>query len=71
MTEFHEVLRNLRKERKVTQQEMADALNITQPTYNKYEKGTREPDMKTLIRIADYYGISLDLLTGRYKRNNE
>ena len=69
MTEFHEVLRSLRKEQNVTQQEIADALNITQPTYNKYEKGTREPDMKTLISIANYFKVSLDFLTGRYGSN--
>lgn len=71
MTEFHEVLRSLRKEQNVTQQEIADALNITQPTYNKYEKGTREPDMKTLISIANYFKVSLDFLTGRYGSNSE
>ena len=69
--ELNDILRNLRTKKKITQQEMAEQLNITQATYNRYEKGTREPDIKTLIKIADYYEISLDLLTGRYKRNNE
>lgn len=69
--ELNDILRNLRTKKKITQQEMAEQLNITQATYNRYEKGTREPDIKTLIKIADYYEISLDLLTGRYKRNSE
>ena len=71
MTEMQEMLRKLRKKRGLTQEQFADIIHITQEAYSNYERGTRTPDIITLIKIADYYEISLDLLTGRYKRNSE
>ncbi len=46
------------------QQEVADALGVTRSTYANYESGRRSPDIDTLMRLADVYGISLDELTG-------
>ena len=69
MTEMQEMLRKLRKKRGLTQEQFADIIHITQEAYSNYERGTRTPDIITLIKIADYYEISLDLLTGRYKRS--
>ncbi len=71
MTEMQEMLRKLRKKRGLTQEQFADIIHITQEAYSNYERGTRTPDIITLIKIADYYEISLDLLTGRYKRTGE
>ena len=65
------VLKELRETKNMKQREIASIIGVTQRTYSNYETGTREPDIETLIRIADYYGISLDMLTGRYKRNSE
>ena len=62
------VLTGLRKEKKLTQQEIADKINVSQRTYAHYEKGDREPNIETMIRLADYYKVSLDYLTGRYER---
>ncbi len=60
-------IRNLRKKRKMTQQEVADSLGVKQRSYAYYETGERKPKIKTLIRIAEFYNVSLDDLTGRNK----
>lgn len=70
MNNFHTVLKELRKESKKTQTQIAKELNLTQRTYSYYETGTREPSIDTLISIADYYKISLDILTGRYTKSD-
>ena len=55
-------LKELRKSKGLTQDELASSLNIQQQTYGKYELNKREPDIQTLCKIADYYGVSLDYL---------
>jgi transcriptional regulator with XRE-family HTH domain len=59
-------LKSLRKKRGLTQQQVADYLNVTHAAYNFYERGSREPNITTLIRLADLFDVPLDLLTGRY-----
>lgn len=66
-TNLHNVLKELRKERGITQTEVAKALKITQKTYSNYENGTRKPDIEMLLDIANYYKVSTDVLLGRYK----
>lgn len=66
---LHIVLKELRKETGKTQKEIAEVLNITDRTYGHYETGKREPNIDTIIKIADYYKISIDLLVGRYKKS--
>lgn len=66
---LHSVLKELRKESGKTQKQVAKELNITDRAYGNYETGIREPSIDILIDIADYYKISLDLLTGRYTTN--
>lgn len=66
-----EVLTGLRKEKKLSQKEIAEKMNISQRAYAHYEKGDREPSIETMIRLADYYKVSLDYLTGRYKTTTE
>lgn len=71
MKKLHNVLKELRKENGLKQKEIAEKIQITERTYSNYETGKREPDIETLIKIADYYKISLDLLTGRYSINTD
>ena len=64
---------NLRKARidmGYSQQEMADFLGISRVSYARYENGDRQPDNATLMRLADYFNVSVDYLLGRtpYKR---
>ena len=63
-------LKEIRKENKKTQQELATFLNTTHQTYSRYELETSEPTIETLCKLADYYGVSLDYLVGR-NFNNE
>ena len=62
---FNDRLRILRVERKLTQEQMAKELGIPLRSYNRLEGDGGKTHFDTLIRIADYYGVSLDWLTGR------
>lgn len=67
---FNEVLRQLRKGTIYTQEELANKLGLLRSTYAKYETGENEPDYKTLVKIANYYGVSTDALLGRNVKEN-
>lgn len=58
-------LKHLRHEKGFSQLEMAGELGIPQSTYQQYEAGINEPKFSTLIRIADYFDVSVDYLIGR------
>ncbi len=62
---FQERLIEQRKLNKVTQRQMADYLQIAQPSYIRYENGTSQPNLETLVKIADYFDVSIDYLLGR------
>ena len=55
----------LRREYNLTQKQLATMLSLKQTTYSGYERGWHEPNIETLIKIADFYGITLDRLVGR------
>lgn len=59
-----EVLKYLRKKYNVTQQELADYLQIKRNAISRYETGVRDPDYQTLVRIAKYFHVSVDYLLG-------
>ena len=58
-------LKSLRMENGVSQQQLADAVFVTQPSIHKYETQNIEPEIAILIRIADYFHTSVDYLIGR------
>ena len=58
-------LKELRKTRKISQLKLALDLNMNQNTVSRYENLEREADYETLIKIADYFDVSLDYLLGR------
>jgi transcriptional regulator with XRE-family HTH domain len=58
-------LRQVRLERKLTQEQLGKKINVTKVSVSCYEKGTRTPDMETLQRLADALEISTDFLLGR------
>ena len=60
-----ERLKACRKEKGLTQMQVAVYCDITEKAYQNYEPMTREPKLEILIRIADLYGVSLDYLVGR------
>ena len=65
-----ENIRNLREDHDKTQTELADYLNIKQTTYSKYELGKINIPIEMLIKLADFYNVSLDYLTGRDSRKS-
>lgn len=58
-------LKQLRKERKISQLKLALDLNMNQNAISRYENMEREADYETLVKIADYFGVSVDYLLGR------
>lgn len=60
-----ENIRKLRIDNGYTQNEVASYLNIKQNTYSQYEVGTLNYPVDALIRLADFYGVSVDYLLGR------
>lgn len=62
---FSERLTQLREEKGLTRQKMADDLKISRASLEYYEKGKRAPDIETLYEIAEYFDISADYLLGR------
>jgi len=62
---FSEILRDLRKEKKLTQLDVATALGITVRQYQRYESGEQTTTLENLIALADFFDVSLDYLVGR------
>lgn len=60
-----ENLRKLRIENGISQQQLGEALLVSQQSINKYENHNVEPDVQGLISIAEYFDVSLDYLVGR------
>lgn len=58
-------LRFLREKKHITQQRLAIDLDMNQNTVSRYESGKRQADYETLIKIADYFDVSLDYLLER------
>lgn len=58
-------LRELRKSKGITQEDLASELNLTQKRISRYETGENEPDFATLVRFADYFDVSVDYLLER------
>ena len=55
----------LRKEKKLTQEELSSKLHIGRSSYAHYEAAERKPGIDALINIADFHSVSLDYLVGR------
>lgn len=58
-------LKLLRKQKHMSQLSLAMKLNTIQMSISRYETGKREPDLKTLILIADFFDVSIDYLLER------
>ncbi len=62
---FGERLKELRRNNKLTQQELANILKVSASTIGMYEQGRRSPDTGTLNEVAEYFDVSVDWLLGR------
>ena len=58
-------LKQLRRKKRLSQQALATALDMSQNSISRYETGEREADYKTLIAFADYFNVSIDYLLER------
>ena len=58
-------LKELRKNKGISQLKLAMDLNMNQNSISRYESGKREADYKTLIAFADYFNVSIDYLLCR------
>ena len=63
-------LKYIRKNRGISQLKLAMDLSMTQNSISRYESGVREADYATLIKIADYFDVSLDYLLERTDNPN-
>lgn len=59
------MLKSLRRERKMTQGKLAAIFHISQTSVSKYETGEAVPDLETVVKMADFFGVSLDKFVGR------
>ena len=65
MTEtIGQIIRRLRKERNLTQEELAEQLNISAPAVSKWENDTTMPDISQIVPLANIFGVSTDVLFG-------
>lgn len=65
MVSLADRLVSLQKERNVLKKDIADAIGVSVMGYYRYEKGDRQPTADTLIKLADFFNVSLDYLVGR------
>ena len=75
--DMYKKVRDLREDKDVTQQKMAEHLNVTQATYSRYESGELDIPTSVLIKLSEYHKVSIDYLLGMtdnpkpYGRNRE
>lgn len=64
-------LKKLRSKYKVSQQQLADVIGVSQQSINKYENHNIEPDITTLKAMAEYFNTSIDYLVGYNESQND
>ena len=62
---FSDRIIQLKNERKLLQKDIASSVGVSLRAYQYYEKGQKEPTLSVLLRLADYFDVSLDYLVGR------
>lgn len=71
MAQFDKILKLLRNEKHMSQQELADALGISKSSINMYERGERQPNFEVLETIADFFNVDIDYLLGRTNKTTK
>lgn len=64
MKEYPEIIRELREDNDLTQQQIADILGTTQQVYSRYEKGINEMPVRHIIALCKFYKVSSDYILG-------
>lgn len=70
MKKYFEVIKELREDNDLTQQEIADILGTTQQVYSRYEKGINEMPIRHLVELCKFYNVSADYILGLNKSKN-
>lgn len=68
---YNERIREIREDRSLTQQKVADLLHIGQRTYADYENGKTRIPVDSLLILARYYNVSMDYITGASNTQTE
>lgn len=71
MANFQQRIKELRKEKRITQQEFADVFFLNKSSISRYEHGTQMPEADMLTKMADYFDVTLDYLLGRTNNKRE
>jgi transcriptional regulator with XRE-family HTH domain len=58
-------LKDIRVRKNLTQQAVAEYIGSSSVVYSRYERGTRQPSIETLLRLADLFDVTVDYLIGR------
>ncbi|HZK85048.1 MAG TPA: helix-turn-helix transcriptional regulator [Desulfosporosinus sp.] len=66
---MYQRLRDLREDRDLTQQELANLLKVSQTTYSRYESGALDIPSTSLIKLAEFFKTSIDYLVGLTNNN--
>lgn len=67
---FPERIIEIKKQKNLLQKTIAESIGITVRNYQRYEKGEQQPTLPVLIKLADYFDVSLDYLVGRTDNPN-
>lgn len=65
---FYQRIRDMREDNDLSQEKVAEVLEITRQQYQLYESGKREMPMHLFVILAQHYGVSLDYLAGLKKQ---
>ena len=68
MVDFSQKLKQLRKDKHLTQAQVAERIGVTASMVSSYETDIRLPSYEVMLRIADIFGVSVDYLLGRQER---
>lgn len=67
---YYPRLKDLREDSDKTLKEIAEIINTTYQYYQKYEKGIRDIPFERIIKLADYYNVSIDYIAGRTNKKD-
>ena len=68
---FAERIKNLRIEKKLTQQELGNIVGLTSTGVPYWESGKAVPNFETMTKLSNYFGVSIDYLTGKAELDNK
>ncbi len=65
MTEFRQRLQMLREKRRISRKVLSELCGLSSDAVRRYERGEAEPNLRSLVALAEFFGVSVDYLIGR------